>query len=299
MPRHQRAPAADRLPGHHPPGDAGARAPGLLGHAGRHLRHPRAARRPGDHRAGDVETMPRPLVTVSPRRRRARPTRRSRTRTSSTWGRRSTPGGTATCRRRRSGSRRPPATTSSASCWRCTGSCTRRSSTRRAPPTSVSTSTRSSRRPRACARTTPTWRSPSAAAPGSPPGTCPGYLFASSDATGADVDGDEVQVQTHAWFEAAIPDWGWLALDPTNAQQVGQRHIAIGHGRDYDDVPPVRGVYSGGAALQHRRPRADAPARRRHLPGAGPAAAVTGRPGAGAMVSRRRSARGAQPPIGQ
>ncbi len=72
-----------------------------------------------------------------------------------------------------------------------------------------------------------------------------GYFFAASEATGADVDGDEVQVQTHAWFEAAIPDWGWLALDPTNAQQVGQRHITIGHGRDYDDVPPVRGVFSG------------------------------------------------------
>jgi transglutaminase-like putative cysteine protease len=80
-----------------------------------------------------------------------------------------------------------------------------------------------------------------------------GYFFASSDASGADVDGDEVQVQTHAWFEAAIPDWGWLALDPTNAQQVGQRHITIGHGRDYDDVPPVRGVYSGGG-----RPSTDA-----------------------------------------
>jgi transglutaminase-like putative cysteine protease len=80
-----------------------------------------------------------------------------------------------------------------------------------------------------------------------------GYFFASSDATGADVDGDEVKVQTHAWFEAAIPDWGWLALDPTNAQQVGQRHIAIGHGRDYDDVPPVRGIYSGGG-----RPSTDA-----------------------------------------
>lgn len=72
-----------------------------------------------------------------------------------------------------------------------------------------------------------------------------GYFFASSDATGAEVDGDAVEVQTHAWFEAAIPEWGWLALDPTNAQQVGQRHITIGHGRDYDDVPPVRGVYSG------------------------------------------------------
>ena len=83
-----------------------------------------------------------------------------------------------------------------------------------------------------------------------------------SDASGADVDGDQVQVQTHAWFEAAVPDWGWLALDPTNAQQVGQRHIAIGHGRDYHDVPPVRGVYSGGG-----RPSTDAVVEiRRHAP---------------------------------
>ncbi len=73
-----------------------------------------------------------------------------------------------------------------------------------------------------------------------------GYFFASSDSSGAEVEGDEVTVQTHAWFEAAIPGWGWMALDPTNAQQVGQRHITIGHGRDYDDVPPIRGVFTGG-----------------------------------------------------
>jgi transglutaminase-like putative cysteine protease len=72
-----------------------------------------------------------------------------------------------------------------------------------------------------------------------------GYFFAADDASGSEVVGDEVEVQTHAWFEAAVPDWGWLALDPTNAQQVGARHITIGVGRDYDDVPPVRGVYSG------------------------------------------------------
>lgn len=72
-----------------------------------------------------------------------------------------------------------------------------------------------------------------------------GYFFAASDIVGNDPAGDGVRVQTHAWFEAAIPGWGWLALDPTNAQQVGQRHIMIGFGRDYDDVPPVRGVYSG------------------------------------------------------
>jgi transglutaminase-like putative cysteine protease len=88
-----------------------------------------------------------------------------------------------------------------------------------------------------------------------------GYFFAASDDTGADVAGDEVTVQTHAWFEAAVPGWGWLALDPTNALQVGQRHIAIGHGRDYDDVPPVRGVYTGGG-----RPATDAAVEIRRQP---------------------------------
>jgi transglutaminase-like putative cysteine protease len=72
-----------------------------------------------------------------------------------------------------------------------------------------------------------------------------GYLFTDKDDTGEDVDGDEVTVQTHAWFEAAIPGVGWLALDPTNRQAVGLRHVKIGHGRDYDDVSPLRGTYSG------------------------------------------------------
>jgi transglutaminase-like putative cysteine protease len=75
-----------------------------------------------------------------------------------------------------------------------------------------------------------------------------GYLFTRDDATGEDVDdGDVVDVQTHAWFEAAVPGFGWLALDPTNQQEVGVRHVKIGHGRDYDDVQPLRGVFSGAA----------------------------------------------------
>lgn len=74
-----------------------------------------------------------------------------------------------------------------------------------------------------------------------------GYFFAADDATGAAVAGDSADVQTHAWFEAAIPGAGWLALDPTNAVAVGERHVVIGRGRDYDDVPPIRGVYAGGS----------------------------------------------------
>ena len=76
-----------------------------------------------------------------------------------------------------------------------------------------------------------------------------GYFFAADHATGADSEGDVVEVATHAWFEAAVPGHGWLALDPTNSLQVGPRHVKIGSGRDYDDVPPIRGVLRGGKGV--------------------------------------------------
>lgn len=72
-----------------------------------------------------------------------------------------------------------------------------------------------------------------------------GYFFSADDSTGADAGADVVEVQTHAWIEAAIPGVGWWPLDPTNQQEVGERHVKIGHGRDYDDVPPLKGVFSG------------------------------------------------------
>jgi transglutaminase-like putative cysteine protease len=72
-----------------------------------------------------------------------------------------------------------------------------------------------------------------------------GYLFAVDDATGEDTQAESVLVQTHAWVEAALPGLGWCPLDPTNQQHVGERHVKIGHGRDYDDVPPLRGAFSG------------------------------------------------------
>lgn len=73
-----------------------------------------------------------------------------------------------------------------------------------------------------------------------------GYLFA-ADETAIGASDVPVRVQTHAWVDAAIPGAGWLPVDPTNAQPVGERHVVIGHGRDYDDVAPVRGVYVGSA----------------------------------------------------
>ena len=76
-----------------------------------------------------------------------------------------------------------------------------------------------------------------------------GYLFSAADDTIEDAEGDTVQVQTHAWFEAAIPGHGWLALDPTNGRDVGARHVVIGRGRDYDDVAPFFGAHSGSAQV--------------------------------------------------
>ncbi len=71
-----------------------------------------------------------------------------------------------------------------------------------------------------------------------------GYLFA-VDETAVDDTANVVSVQTHAWAEAALPNGRWLPIDPTNDQTVGERHVVIGYGRDYDDVAPVRGVYAG------------------------------------------------------
>ena len=77
-----------------------------------------------------------------------------------------------------------------------------------------------------------------------------GYLFA-ADETSADAEtADAVSVQTHAWIEAALPGWGWWPLDPTNGGPVGERHVVIGCGRDYGDVPPVRGAFTGSGSAE-------------------------------------------------
>ncbi|HJS71907.1 MAG TPA: transglutaminase family protein [Acidimicrobiia bacterium] len=72
-----------------------------------------------------------------------------------------------------------------------------------------------------------------------------GYFYASDPTDAGSSETDEITVATHAWVEVAVPGWGWWAIDPTNASPVGERHVKIGHGRDYDDVTPLRGVYFG------------------------------------------------------
>jgi transglutaminase-like putative cysteine protease len=49
--------------------------------------------------------------------------------------------------------------------------------------------------------------------------------------------------QSHAWVEY----WAgsWAALDPTSGAPVGERHVVVARGRDYADVPPLKGIYHG------------------------------------------------------
>ncbi|WP_179319929.1 transglutaminase family protein [Winogradskyella helgolandensis] len=52
---------------------------------------------------------------------------------------------------------------------------------------------------------------------------------------------------SHAWFSVYIPTYGWVDFDPTNNQIPKNQHIVVAHGRDYYDVPPLKGViYSMG-----------------------------------------------------
>jgi transglutaminase-like putative cysteine protease len=55
-----------------------------------------------------------------------------------------------------------------------------------------------------------------------------------------------VSSESHAWIEA----WtgGWWGFDPTNDVEIGPRHIWVAMARDYADVSPLKGTYSGGAA---------------------------------------------------
>jgi len=47
---------------------------------------------------------------------------------------------------------------------------------------------------------------------------------------------------SHAWVGVWIPGTGWLYLDPTNNRLTDVSHATVAFGRDYSDVPPVKGV---------------------------------------------------------
>jgi transglutaminase-like putative cysteine protease len=66
-----------------------------------------------------------------------------------------------------------------------------------------------------------------------------GYLHPKADAD------FEVTVagESHAWAEAWVGEW--VAFDPTNVGPVAERHVLVARGREYGDVTPMKGVYSG------------------------------------------------------
>ena len=59
---------------------------------------------------------------------------------------------------------------------------------------------------------------------------------------------------SHAWAAVWLGDDEWLAFDPTNDQWQNDRYVTVAWGRDYGDVPPVKGViFTEAQALQARR----------------------------------------------
>lgn len=66
-----------------------------------------------------------------------------------------------------------------------------------------------------------------------------GYLHPKKKA----VVGETIEGQSHAWIQA----WtgGWQYYDPTNDNEINEQYISVGVGRDYADVTPLKGIYSG------------------------------------------------------
>jgi transglutaminase-like putative cysteine protease len=66
-----------------------------------------------------------------------------------------------------------------------------------------------------------------------------GYLHADPSAE----PGQTVVGESHAWVEY----WAgsWLPCDPTSGAPVRERHVVVARGRDYADIPPLKGIYHG------------------------------------------------------
>jgi transglutaminase-like putative cysteine protease len=66
-----------------------------------------------------------------------------------------------------------------------------------------------------------------------------GYLHSDPDAA---VD-EKILGESHAWVEYFAGEW--RGVDPTNGGDVGLRHVTVAKGREYGDVPPLKGIYHG------------------------------------------------------
>lgn len=65
-----------------------------------------------------------------------------------------------------------------------------------------------------------------------------GYLKSSPEFVGTEA--------SHAWVSVFCPGHGWIDFDPTNDLVPSLGHVTLAWGRDYGDVPPVKGITLGG-----------------------------------------------------
>ncbi|HEX4249939.1 MAG TPA: transglutaminase family protein [Pseudonocardia sp.] len=62
---------------------------------------------------------------------------------------------------------------------------------------------------------------------------------------------------SHAWVSVFVPGAGWADVDPTNDQLVNDRYVTTAWGRDYTDVPPLKGVIFTQGDVQEMRVSVD------------------------------------------
>ncbi len=55
--------------------------------------------------------------------------------------------------------------------------------------------------------------------------------------------GEAMVGESHAWIQ--YYDGEWLGFDPTNEAEPRGSHVEVGFGRDYSDVAPLTGIYTG------------------------------------------------------
>lgn len=68
-----------------------------------------------------------------------------------------------------------------------------------------------------------------------------GYLQATDDETDL--------LETHAWAEAHIKNFGWIGVDPSNGISPTDHYIRIACGLDADDATPIKGHVVGGSQI--------------------------------------------------
>jgi transglutaminase-like putative cysteine protease len=66
-----------------------------------------------------------------------------------------------------------------------------------------------------------------------------GYLYSKEN----EEIGEKVVGESHAWVEYFCGNWA--GVDPTNGGPIGLHHVTVAKGREYGDVPPLKGIYHG------------------------------------------------------